>query len=149
MIKLQSKIEFGRHIKPACLPSKSDNLKEGQRIIVVGWGNTHEEGPQSEALLKVQVKAWSHKKCKGNYAKYQKKIYGSQFCASDLEKDSCQGDSGGPAMVKNDQLHWVVVGVVGVVSYGIVCAHHKFPGVYTRVSQYIDWIGNTIKTLHF
>ena len=51
-------------------------------------------------------------------------------------KDSCQGDSGGP-LVYNNSGEWQQV---GIVSFGIGCAEADYPGVYARVSRYIDWI---------
>ena len=45
-------------------------------------------------------------------------------------KDTCQGDSGGP-LVCDDFL-------VGVTSFGKGCG--DYPGVYTRVSAFYEWI---------
>lgn len=49
-----------------------------------------------------------------------------------------QGDSGGPlnCPVIQGQLYELC----GVVSWGARCAEKEYPGVYTRVSKYIDWI---------
>ncbi|MPC68352.1 Transmembrane protease serine 11G [Portunus trituberculatus] len=49
------------------------------------------------------------------------------------------GDSGGPLAVRacNGEGRWVVL---GIVSYGVECAKIGFPGVYTRVPNYVNWI---------
>lgn len=53
-----------------------------------------------------------------------------------------QADSGGPLMVGEGE----AVQVVGVVSAGIGCARPKLPGLYTRVTHFLDWISENIKT---
>jgi secreted trypsin-like serine protease len=64
------------------------------------------------------------------------------ICAQgkDRRADSCQGDSGGPLVAKV-QGKFVQV---GVVSWGHSCADGVFPGVYTKVSSYKDWINDTM-----
>ena len=51
-----------------------------------------------------------------------------------------EGQSGGPLVAKL-QSKFVQV---GVVSWGHSCADGVFPGVYTKVSSYKDWINDTI-----
>lgn len=48
-------------------------------------------------------------------------------------KDSCQGDSGGP-LVCDEKI------LVGITSNGRECALPNFPGIYTEVFAYRNWI---------
>jgi len=57
-------------------------------------------------------------------------------------KDSCEGDSGGPlAVLDGPGSKWTLV---GIVSNGIMCAKPNLPGIYTRISEYRNWIIDTI-----
>lgn len=49
-------------------------------------------------------------------------------------QDSCYGDSGGPLVDANSNT------LVGIVSFGLACGHPTAPGVYTKVSSYLDFI---------
>jgi len=59
------------------------------------------------------------------------------MCAGATGKDACQGDSGGPLY---DKVH---NRLVGIVSWGVGCAHTQYPGVYSRISSTLSWIKNT------
>ena len=67
----------------------------------------------------------------------------TMFCAGEETGgiDSCQGDSGGPLVVPNlSKTGHTTNHLAGIVSWGIGCARAGLPGVYTKVSNYIDWI---------
>lgn len=56
-------------------------------------------------------------------------------------------DSGGPLLCPspNDREKWFVG---GIVSWGIMCAQPKLPGVYANVIRYIPWILSQINNNH-
>jgi len=61
-----------------------------------------------------------------------------QFCIIvDLKICHFQGDSGGPLFVDGQQ--------VGIVSWSYKpCTVAPYPGVYTEVAWYVDWINSYI-----
>jgi len=49
-----------------------------------------------------------------------------------------KGDSGGPLSCRiSEDSPWIAY---GIVSWGVGCGYFRRPGVYTRVSNYEEWI---------
>ncbi len=117
-------------------------LATGTLTHVAGWGDTDEDqyaNNYPSNLNEVTLPVIDFDTCNASYA------YGltsNMFCAGymDGSKDSCQGDSGGPAITQNNGQNELA----GIVSFGGSedqwCGAPGYPGVYTRVNNYIDWI---------
>lgn len=111
--------------------------RAGVCATVTGWGHTTQGGTPSEALRKADVPILTTRACADAYPR---ESTANTICAGYEEGgvDSCQGDSGGPLVVRQGTSSRYVQ--VGVVSWGYGCAQARLPGVYTRVSKFIDWI---------
>lgn len=145
LIELQGPIRFRREVSPICVPSSPSSIIEGAPGIVAGWGWTNEDqniGDRADQLQQATVEFWENSKCTDSFRRNQKQIEISptQVCAGKAAGgiDSCFADSGGPLI--NDQNV-----IVGIVSTGIGCARPGLPGVYTRVSEYTDWIESVMR----
>ena len=102
----------------------------------------------SNVKLQVWVPVVSSEECGGIYRQKRVSIGDGQICAGGVEgKDSCIGDSGGPLMSTgispgDGRARYFIA---GVVSFGPEsCGMKDWPGVYTRVSHYTDWILNQL-----
>jgi secreted trypsin-like serine protease len=102
-------------------------------IWVTGWGTTSWGGSGTTILQGVEVPHVSRATC-NKPASYDGSVTTNMICAGRSGADSCQGDSGGPASTASPRV------LVGVVSWGEGCAAARKFGVYTRVSQFTDWI---------
>ncbi|CAL4214847.1 unnamed protein product [Meganyctiphanes norvegica] len=135
VIELSSPVQFSQGISPVCLPtSQRTQLFDGDDATVTGWGTTSFQGSDSDVLLEVTLPVIANSECASLYGF---SIRGDQVCTYEEGKDSCQGDSGGPLVWLDDDGHYQQI---GIVSYGIGCAARNRPGVYTRVTSFIDWI---------
>lgn len=142
LLRLARNVPFNDFVKPICLPTNA-SLKqstfEGYDMEVAGWGKT-ETRSESDVKLKVRVPVVSRSECAKVFEKVGRQIINKQMCAGGAAgRDSCRGDSGGALMGRQPSVdNWLAV---GVVSYGpSPCGTPGWPGVYTRVGAYIDWI---------
>ncbi|XP_026477686.1 venom serine protease Bi-VSP-like [Ctenocephalides felis] len=136
-----------KSVKPICLPTPSDVRNDDyvrKFPFVAGWGALRFGGPSATKLQELQIPVVTNEQCKENYASFKAQIIDERvLCAGYANggKDACQGDSGGPLMLPiNDNRDGYHYYLIGVVSYGFKCAEPGFPGVYTRVSQFLPWI---------
>lgn len=146
LLKLSRKAKFSLTVQPVCLPygTQERAALTGRKAFVAGWGTTSFDGPSSDILLQVQFPIWDFDECKEAY-KNDLAITSEYLCAGDLKgaKDSCQGDSGGPMMLPAGPENRFYQ--YGIVSFGKKCATPGFPGVYTNLRLYLNWIANNLK----
>uniref|UniRef100_A0A3B3S109 trypsin n=1 Tax=Paramormyrops kingsleyae TaxID=1676925 RepID=A0A3B3S109_9TELE len=131
LIKLSRPAHLNANVQPATLPTTNTPQLFGRTTCTVsGWGVTQIYSYYlSPELRAVDVEIIS------NCQKYYYwRITDNMLCAGSPTggKDSCQGDSGGP-LVCNGHFE-------GIVSWGVSCANPSFPGVYTKVRNYVGWI---------
>ncbi|XP_051256442.1 serine protease 1 [Dicentrarchus labrax] len=135
LLKLSAPVNLTDNIYPICLASANSTFHTGVNSWVTGWGQTG-NGSLSDILQEVNVPIVGNNECECAYYDITENMICAGLRAGG--KDACQGDSGGPLVTKNGPI-WVQS---GVVSFGEGCAKPMTPGVYTRVSQYQDWISN-------
>ncbi|XP_062248642.1 trypsin I-P1-like [Platichthys flesus] len=132
LLKLKQPAQLNSYVEPAELP---DDTAHPTVCTVSGWGVTQTyDRVLSPVLRAVDVTVF-------NYCQYYYwyRLTPNMMCAGNYRggKDSCQGDSGGPLICDGK--------FTGIVSWGISCAIAYYPGVYTKVSNYVEWIENTIR----
>ncbi|XP_073833239.1 trypsin delta-like [Musca autumnalis] len=104
----------------------------GTMCTISGWGKTSiNTDVVSGILMEAMVPIVGYATCDTNYGN----ISTGMICAGYMLNggvDACQGDSGGPLVCGGY--------LTGVVSWGYSCAQPGYPGVYTNVSYYYNWI---------
>ncbi|KAI2658363.1 Hyaluronan-binding protein 2 [Labeo rohita] len=124
-----------RSVRAACLPT--DSFPDETVCTISGYGATEKEDAVSPHLLDAKVLLISQKRCMSRNV-YGNRMDDSMMCAGYMQgkTDSCQGDSGGPLVCQKDETHYIY----GVVSWGDRCGKKNRPGIYARVTKFINWI---------
>ncbi|XP_026465974.1 trypsin V-A-like, partial [Ctenocephalides felis] len=131
----------------ACLP----NIQYGQKITgnldnlmcaITGWGKAninHHKG--TNVLHEAQISIIPDRECHRAYSEYH--ITRNMFCGGTRggTRDSCAGDSGGPLVCKAPDGKWFIY---GITSFGEGCGRRGKFGIYTKLTNYISWVHQTI-----
>ncbi|CAK9796752.1 Phenoloxidase-activating factor 2 (Fragment) [Anthophora plagiata] len=148
ILRIDHEVDFQKnpHISPACLPDKRDDFTRS-RCWTTGWGKDAfgDFGKYQNILKEVDVPVVNNQVCEQQMRRTRLgpsfNLHPGFICAGGEEgKDACKGDGGGP-MVCERNGHWQLA---GVVSWGIGCGQPGVPGVYARVSYYLDWINQVV-----
>lgn len=114
-------------------PNSGGLYGPGNTGAVFGWGK-HSGGHLTKATVPVVSDSCSdgpYRNSKQNPTSMKQSL----VCAGDTRHDACDGDSGGPLLI-NGELAGIVSG--GGINGG--CAQQGYPGTYSRVSNYSNWI---------
>ncbi|XP_028931939.1 transmembrane protease serine 13 [Ornithorhynchus anatinus] len=138
LMRLTKPLPLSAQVHPACLPMHGQTLSRNETCWITGFGKTKETDEKTSPYLReVQVGLIAFHQC-NDYSVYDGYLTPRMMCAGDLRggRDSCQGDSGGPLVCEANN-HWYLT---GVTSWGTGCGQKNKPGVYTKVTEVLDWI---------
>jgi len=150
LLKVSPKIQFNKMIRPVCAPDPTVSY-EYSKCIVSGWGLTYDADHNVAQILQyTALNVTDNRYCNKRYKTFfqqDSSITDKLICSTsnrdDKLRDSCNGDSGGPLVVKDTQSG--LFHLIGVVSWGMSKCADGYPGVYSRVTSFQDWILTTMK----
>lgn len=141
VLTLRRPVPLNKDIALICLPygTLRDDAYESRSANIAGWGELYYGGPSSATLQDTRIPIQSLDTCKESFKRTSITFTDHYLCAGSLkgDKDACRGDSGGPLMLLDEQQRFTII---GITSFGRRCAEPGYPGVYTRVAKYLDWI---------
>ncbi|XP_074660394.1 serine protease 30-like isoform X4 [Tubulanus polymorphus] len=143
LVKLKKPVPFGPelpNIASITLPDTSRSFPEpGQSCVMKGRGCTADEKPVTSKAKELRLPITTGRDC---YSKNSVDTF-IILCAGnfvDIEQGICEVDSGEPLACQRGN-EWVQVGIA--LSPGDPGLK---PGLFTRVSNYVDWIKSTMSS---
>ncbi|XP_063051507.1 tissue-type plasminogen activator isoform X1 [Engraulis encrasicolus] len=146
LLKLKPNSETGMcavespEVRPVCLPDTKLQLPDWTECEISGYGKEHEFSPfYAERVKQGHVRLWPQDRCVSDRLA-GRVVTSNMLCAGDTRglDDACKGDSGGPLVCPSGGR----MTLMGLISWGDGCGKPDTPGVYTRVTHYIDWINS-------
>ncbi|CAL1542436.1 unnamed protein product [Lymnaea stagnalis] len=139
IIYLSGPVTYNKNVQPAALAPQGSSFANRQ-CVITGWGRTVGGGSGASHLKQAYITKITTAQCRSYWGASVTDKHICVFEASDpagTRPSACNGDSGGPMMCGNNY------GLLaGVTSWGVSSCSGDYPSVYTRVSEYLDWINS-------
>ncbi|XP_061400127.1 chymotrypsin-C-like [Musca vetustissima] len=118
--------------------SNSEKVGAKQPVRLSGWGSVHHFGNGVLARYPKRLQLLNYVTITNEDCKQiMQDLSDTEICARErFGKGACNGDSGGPLVMQKDD----TLTQVGIVSYGTAFCASSAPDVYTRVTEFDDWI---------
>ncbi|XP_037087301.1 protein masquerade-like [Pollicipes pollicipes] len=160
LLMLDPPVEGLPHVLPACLPPPHADFTH-QHCWVTGWGqarhvsgDVHDPTSYSWLLREAPVAVVPPRSCQQHLRSthlgpfFQLAARGVLCATGRAGSDACFGDGGGAVVcpLAQDGPDGPLY-VAGLVSWGIGCGQ-DIPAVYTKVSDYYDWIVGHVKDVN-
>ncbi|ETE72753.1 NADH-cytochrome b5 reductase 2, partial [Ophiophagus hannah] len=145
LVELTEPLEFNHYVHPVCLPEQDEKIEPSRICVITGWGNQYEDRAQSSKLHQLRVPILVSEECQKYFVNHPGVVNERMFCAgfpAEGGKDGCTGDSGGPLVCPAKDSSYYTLN--GIISWGFGCGRKGYPGVYTNVAAFADWISQYI-----
>uniref|UniRef100_A0A8C5X4Z4 Chymotrypsin like n=1 Tax=Malurus cyaneus samueli TaxID=2593467 RepID=A0A8C5X4Z4_9PASS len=128
LLRLSTPAQLGSRVSPICLAPANLVLPTNAQAVTTGWGRTNPNCTSAVASGRAGCgccSSWGHQGSRG-------------ACGGGMSCIWCslQGDSGGPLVYRTGN-GWTLI---GIVSWGTSNCNTRTPAMYTRVSQFRNWI---------
>ncbi|XP_010561570.1 serine protease 57 [Haliaeetus albicilla] len=141
LLKLDRSATLNEYVKLAHLPSPHVDLNPGTVCYVAGWGDISSSGNQPTELMETSTTIAKWSLCR---TLWRGRVSTNMLCAASHNttlQGVCSGDSGGPLIFNKK--------VYGIVSFsGKRCGDRRYPDIYTKISNYIDWVHRIVQRQH-
>ncbi|XP_005240939.3 serine protease 57 [Falco rusticolus] len=138
LLLLNRSATLNKYVKRIRLPSPHVDLKPGTVCYVMGWGDISNYGDQPTELMETGTTIVKRSLCR---TLWHGKVSHNMLCGASRNatlQGVCTGDSGGPLIFRKK--------VYGIVSFsGNRCGDRRYPDIYTKISNYIDWVHDIVQ----
>ncbi|KAJ8726774.1 hypothetical protein PYW08_015171 [Mythimna loreyi] len=140
LVALERPVVYTRLLKPIRIQSSADAFKnyDGEQVYTSGHGRTRTNGPLSDVLRWVYLRAISNSACRISYPNAI--VIDSTICARSFNvttQSICHNDEGGPLVHVGPDGVPTLIGVISYVNPTFV--QSGGPIVFTRPGPFLTW----------